>query len=178
MERWNARRGLLYSTTTAIVCSVVETLQIPLDDNLTICLAGGTFLRGLSLARWPSNWAWDEWITGLLVSAGTGLAALSLKTLTLSGLVCGVVMGSVVYSSFGAQGFLLLATFFVLGSLFSKIGYRRKQLEGTAQPDFGRSSASFWGGTRYYSHRWNMCREGPREQCLSPEVPWGSWQPQ
>ncbi len=138
---WNARRGLLYSTTTAIVCSVVETLQIPLDDNLTICLAGGTFLRGLSLARWPSNWAWDEWITGLLVSAGTGLAALSLKTLTLSGLVCGVVMGSVVYSSFGAQGFLLLATFFVLGSLFSKIGYRRKQLEGTAQPDFGRRSA-------------------------------------
>jgi len=50
-------------------------------------------------------------------------------------------MGSVVYSSFGAQGFLLLATFFVLGSLFSKIGYRRKQLEGTAQPDFGRRSA-------------------------------------
>ena len=138
---WNARRGLLYSITTSIVCSIAETLKIPLDDNITICLAGGTFLQGLSLAKWPSSWAWDTWITGMLVSAGTGLAALALKTLTVSGLVCGVVMGSVVYSSFGVQGFLLLATFFVLGSLFSKIGYREKQLGGMAQPDLGRRSA-------------------------------------
>ncbi len=50
-------------------------------------------------------------------------------------------MGSVVYSSFGVQGFLLLATFFVLGSLFSKIGYRKKQIDGMAQPDLGRRSA-------------------------------------
>ncbi len=135
-----------YALSVSVVCSLVETLPLPVDDNLTICLAGGAFLGWLSRTSWPAGWNWQELAIGLLVSTVVGLPAWLLKTVSRSGAAWGILFGTVVYYALGFGGFILLGTFFILGSLFSKMGYDKKMREGLAQEDHGRRSGRHvWG---------------------------------
>ncbi len=135
-----------YALSVSVVCSLVETLPIPLDDNLTICIAGGAFLGWISHTSRPAGWNWQEFGTGLVISAAVALPAWMLKSVSPSGAAWGTLFGAGVYYAFGFAGFILLGTFFVLGSLFSKIGYDRKMREGLAQDNRGRRSARHvWG---------------------------------
>jgi uncharacterized protein (TIGR00297 family) len=135
-----------YSVSLSLVCSLVETLPLPVDDNFTICLAGGAFMGFVTQAAWPPHWSWPAAGIGFLISAGAALLARMLKTVSVGGALWGTLMGSVVYVALGATGFILLGTFFILGSLFSKIGYARKETAGIAQPNRGmRSGRHVWG---------------------------------
>jgi uncharacterized protein (TIGR00297 family) len=136
----------LYSVSCAVICSLAETLPLPVDDNLTLCLAGAAWLGWLANASWPDHWDWSALGIGLAICILAAAIAKLLRTVSWGGLFWGILFGSIIYFSLGARGFSLLATFFVLGSLFSKIGYRRKSLEGLAQEDQGqRSGRHVWG---------------------------------
>jgi len=136
----------LYAITLSLVCSLVETLLLPIDDNFTICLAGGAFMGFITQATWPPHWDWMTIGIGFLISSAAALPARMLKTVSNGGALWGILMGSVVFLAFGIRGFILLGTFFVLGSLFSKIGYARKELAGIAQVNRGmRSGRHVWG---------------------------------
>lgn len=138
--------ALAYACSVSIICSLAETACLPLDDNFTICIAGGLFLSWLSRAAWPAEWDLRAFGLGLGLSVMIGLLAYLLKTVTQSGLVWGILVGAVTYYSLGLPGFLLLGTFFVLGSLFSRVGYSRKLRAGVAQADQGiRSGRQVWG---------------------------------
>jgi uncharacterized protein (TIGR00297 family) len=55
-------------------------------------------------------------------------------------------MGAVVFYAFGVSGFVLLGTFFALGTLFTRLGYGAKMRLGAAQPQQSqRSAAHVWG---------------------------------
>jgi uncharacterized protein (TIGR00297 family) len=135
----------LYAAATSLVCSLVETLPLPIDDNISICASGGLFLGWLSMAvvpAFPDPYAFG---TGFAICVSAALAAYLLKTVSPGGAIWGVIQGTVVYAALGFRGFVLLATFFVCGSAFSKIGYGRKLARGVAQAD---------GGRRAWRHVW------------------------
>ncbi len=71
-----------------------------------------------------------------------GIAAWALGTVSGSGLVGGIVVGSAIYRFAGWPGFLVLGVFFVLASALTRLGYSRKQKLGAAQDEQGRRGAS------------------------------------
>jgi uncharacterized protein (TIGR00297 family) len=138
--------ALWYAGATSLVCSVVETVRLPLDDNLAICAAGAAFLAWLSHASLAVPWSATELAIGLGISGAAGLAAFAARGVSFSGSVSGTVIGAIVYYAFGAPGFVLLGTFFVLGTASSRLGYRDKERAGLAQADGGRRSGRHvWG---------------------------------
>jgi uncharacterized protein (TIGR00297 family) len=135
----------LFAAATSLVCSVVETLPLPIDDNISICASGGLFLGWLSRATVPCPLDPYALGTGLAICVSAALAAYMVRTVSLGGAIWGIVQGTIAYVALGSRGFILLATFFVLGSAFSKIGYSRKLARGIAQAD---------GGRRAWRHVW------------------------
>lgn len=83
----------------------------------------------------------NEWYWGLAFNGALAAVAFLLGTVSRSGVVGGVVVGTLLYTLTGWRGWLLLVTFFVLGSGLSKLGYKRKEALGVAQEDRGRRGA-------------------------------------
>jgi uncharacterized protein (TIGR00297 family) len=135
----------LYAAATSLVCSLVETFPLPIDDNISICASGGLFLGWLSSAAVPSPPDPYAFGAGFGICLSAALAAYLFRTVSPGGAIWGVVQGTVVYAALGLRGFVLLATFFVFGSAFSKIGYGSKMARGIAQAD---------GGRRAWRHVW------------------------
>lgn len=82
-----------------------------------------------------------QFLYGFLVSLGCGLLAFFARTISLSGVIGGVVFGTIIYGCTGWQGFLVPLTFFVIGSLCTKIGYKKKAAMGIAQEEGGKRGA-------------------------------------
>jgi uncharacterized protein (TIGR00297 family) len=138
--------ALWYAGATSLVCSLVETVRLPLDDNLAICAAGAAFLAWLSHASPAVPWSAARLAMGLGISGAAGIAALAARGVSFSGFLSGTVIGAAVYYGFGASGFVLLGTFFVLGTASSRLGYREKEKAGLAQAGGGRRSGRHvWG---------------------------------
>ena len=146
---WNGAPVALawqWAAAVTLVCTLVETMPLPLDDNLTICLAGGMTLAWLTRAALPLSPPWIDLATGFGISVAAAMVAWLLKTVSPGGAFWGVCFGSTVYFALGIRGFVLLSAFFVLGSLFSKLGYKKKQAAGIAQPNLGRRTGKHvWG---------------------------------
>jgi uncharacterized protein (TIGR00297 family) len=83
----------------------------------------------------------DAWIWALGLNLGLAALAYLAGTVSRSGVIGGVVVGSAIYLCVGLPGWLMLVGFFVLGSGASKLGYQRKAALGVAQEDRGRRGA-------------------------------------
>lgn len=84
---------------------------------------------------------YTQFLYGFLVSLGCGLLAFFARTISISGVIGGVIFGTIIYGSTGWQGFLVPLTFFVIGSLCTKIGYKKKVAMGIAQEEGGKRGA-------------------------------------
>ena len=62
-------------------------------------------------------------------------------TLTTGGAIAGFVVGMCVSAGFGLAGLAVLGTFFVAGSLATRIGWKTKKARGTAEAGEGRRDA-------------------------------------
>ena len=132
---------------TALVAAGLESLPQGLDDNIGVPLVSALFLFGLILTQGR----WDEYLAGdglplrLLLAAAINatLAALAYKarTVDLSGVIGGFLVGFLIYAFLDWRGFLLLLAFFVIGSGCTKIGYKRKAAAKLAQEKGGRRGA-------------------------------------
>ena len=69
------------------------------------------------------------------------VVALALRTLTWGGAVSGALIGLAVSAAYGLPGLGTLASFFVLGSLATRLGWERKSAEGTAEARGGARDA-------------------------------------
>lgn len=118
--------------------AIVETIPSGINDNLTVPLAAGIVLWGLyqidpsllfvhqeTLVR---NFLWGFSINLLL--AGISYV---LKMVNFSGFIVGLLIGTIIYTFGGYEFFLVLFTFFLMGSLATKFGYSRKKALGVAQ---------------------------------------------
>ncbi len=83
----------------------------------------------------------DRLLEALLVNGALAAIAWWLGLVSRSGVMGGVVLGTVIYVATGWQGFVILFAFFAVGSGLSKLGYRRKASLGVAQENRGRRGA-------------------------------------
>lgn len=132
----------LFLMVTTIVCALVESLPLGIDDNLTVPLTGGALLYVLTTAKHLPTHGVDQvvllWLGIDLLLAVAGFMA---RSVSLSGALCGFLLGAVLILTGGWQLFLVLGLFFLLGSLATKIGYAKKQGRGIAQEAGGRRGA-------------------------------------
>jgi uncharacterized protein (TIGR00297 family) len=132
---------------TALLAAALESLPQGLDDNLGVPLVAGLFLFGLTLTQ--GHWAPFLAQEGLpqrllwaaLVNAALAGLAFALKTVDLSGVVAGFLVGFAIYAFLDWRGYLLLLAFFVIGSGATKVGYRQKKAARLAQEKEGRRGA-------------------------------------
>lgn len=139
--------ALAISAAAALFAAALESQPQGLDDNLGVPLLTGLWLFLLLAA----HGGWSELlapeVTGrLAVAAGINLAlaiaGFAARSVNVSGMIGGFVIGTLIYTCLGWQGYLLLLAFFVLGTGATKLGYRRKADAGLAQEGGGRRGAS------------------------------------
>jgi uncharacterized protein (TIGR00297 family) len=135
----------LLSASTALVGASVESVPMGLDDNFAVPLIAGAFLVCASWIEASSFWSNFPYLkTRLLfavaVNLAFALAALAVQTITVSGAAMGFVLGVAVYLGYGLRSFALLLLFFVLGSVATRLGYKRKAARGVAEHRGGRRS--------------------------------------
>ena len=123
----------------AVVAALVESLPLPVDDNLTVSLAAALVLGTFPLAFVPAVTLSPM---GAAVSLSLAAAALALGLLTISGAIAGFTLATLLYSFAGWQAFALLAAFFVLGSGATRVAYRRKQSMNLAESHKGKRVAA------------------------------------
>lgn len=82
------------------------------------------------------NAAW-----GFGISLGLALLGIALRAMTVSGAAAGVVLATATSTGLGWRGLALLATFVVLASALTRLGYGRKAALGLAEPRGGRRGA-------------------------------------
>jgi uncharacterized protein (TIGR00297 family) len=76
-----------------------------------------------------------------LINAALALTAYYSKLVSRSGAIGGFVVGTLIFFFLDWRGYVVLVTFFVLGSLATKVKYKEKAAKGIAQEDQGRRGA-------------------------------------
>lgn len=122
----------------AFVAAGVESLPWKINDNITVPLTAGLFLYATTIINWEHLSNAHNIIAAFGVNISFGLLAYYLKTVSKSGLIAGIVVGTIIYLCLGTGGFLILFTFFTLGSWSSKHKYKWKASHGVAQENKGR----------------------------------------
>lgn len=150
---WTAPKGLfslstilLISFATTLFSAIVETIHFGLNDNFIVPLLGAGFLFlllradfGLLLVKKElllKNLGW-----GALISLIVGGIAILMGFVDLSGFLAGVGIGTTIYAFTSLPGFVILFSFFLLGSGATKMGYRRKERLGMAEAKGGARGA-------------------------------------
>ncbi len=137
---------------TAVI-AIVESLPLGINDNIIVPIGGGALLYALLLIE-PGQLAANgplflerlPWALG--VNLVLGVVAWRLRSVDVSGLVHGTLLGTGLWVLGGWPAFLMLLVFFVLGTGATKLGYRIKAAEGTAQEKGGaRGAAHAWANT-------------------------------
>jgi len=133
----------------ALLGAFVESLETGLDDNvvpgLAVAFAWASVHMGtLAGAAGPavvSGGARVALATALAVNAAIALLSIPLRLVALSGSIAGFIAGSAILHFGGWGAYAVLWTFFLFGTLASKLGYARKERLGTAQANRARRGA-------------------------------------
>ncbi len=131
----------------ALLAALLESPPQGLDDNLGVPLVSALFLFGLVLTQghWRPFLEMDGFATRVLLAAVVNAAlaglAYALRTVDLSGVIGGFLVGFTIWVFLDWKGFLLLLAFFVIGSACTKLGYKRKAAQNLAQEKGGRRGA-------------------------------------
>jgi uncharacterized protein (TIGR00297 family) len=134
--------GVRTAILAALVAAVAETLPLHVDDNITVPFAAAATLAVFGTQPLPFHhpapipWLWVG-INTLLA-----FAAWALRSVNVSGLIAGIVLGTIVVIGAGVSLYYPLLAFFVIGTLATKLGYGRKARAGLAQEQGGRRGAS------------------------------------
>jgi uncharacterized protein (TIGR00297 family) len=130
----------------AVAAAAVETVPIRLDDNLSVPVSAALVLWSMSLvsedlvATVVAS-ARQTLPVALLANAAVAGAGYAMRTVSLSGAVCGSVIGMAIFVFAGWQGWMLLLVAFVAAAVTSRMGLGRKMRLGIAEPHGGRRGA-------------------------------------
>lgn len=143
LTRWvapslSADKVLVVSAVAAAVGAMVESLPIRLDDNVSVPLVSGAFLFCAYLMErtaLDSNLPYlgRRVLLALAINAVFAALALALKMVNRSGAGAGFLLGVAVYLGYGYKSFLILLSFFLLGSVATRLGYATKAARGVAE---------------------------------------------
>jgi uncharacterized protein (TIGR00297 family) len=118
--------------------AVLESLPIALDDNITVPLVVGAFIFCAFLVErsaLDSNLPYlgRRMVLAIPVNLAFALLARALGAASLSGAICGFLLGTAIYLGYGYKSFTLLFAFVLLGSLATRLGFSRKAARGVAE---------------------------------------------
>ncbi len=130
----------------AVAAAFVETIPVRLDDNVSVPMAAGATLW---LASLFSAEALGQSRDALLSIAPRAIAVNAVvawlgyraRTVTLSGMLGGALVGIVIYACAGGAAWLFLFLTFFVATVTSKLGFNRKTLLGIAEERGGRRGA-------------------------------------
>jgi uncharacterized protein (TIGR00297 family) len=136
-----------------VIMAVVESLPLGINDNLVVPLGSGALFYVFTLAD-PRLFEGALGVAGsrlpwaLGVNLAFALLAYGAKSVDLSGVVHGVLLGTALWVFGSGPAFVMLAMFFVIGTAATKVGHKTKAREGTAQEKGGRRGAKHaWANT-------------------------------
>src|SRR5207249_6466110 len=117
------------------VASLVETIPVRLDDNVSVPATAAAILWLASLvtpaaldASGRAIVAALPWAVGVnVIVAWAGYRA---RTVSMSGAIVGAAIGVAIYAAAGRNGWLLLLMAFAIASVASRLGLKRKVLLG------------------------------------------------
>jgi uncharacterized protein (TIGR00297 family) len=137
---------LLGCFAAAVGAAIAESADSALDDNLRLTLTGGILLwaGGLvepSLLVRAGDTMGRALLWGLAINAVLAAGAYALRAVSVSGALCGGLLGTGLLALAGWRGFIVMGTFFVLGSAATRLGFARKNALGLAQASGGRRGA-------------------------------------
>ena len=146
---WMGRGPLeaaLLAAPTSLFGAFMESLPWKLDDNLTVPILSALFLAGLArvdldhLVRSAPEMS-RSLLVGLAVNLVLAVLFRRTGAVDRSGMVAGFIVGVLTFALASWRGFLILITFFILGSASTRLGLRRKLRLGIAQEKKGARSA-------------------------------------
>jgi len=127
---------------TVLITAFVESLPLGLNDNLTVPAAAAATLAVLAIQPFvgefvhpPIAWPW------IVVNTVLAFLGFALRTVDVSGLVTGWLLGTIVIIGRRPPLYVALLAFFIIGTACTRIGYARKARAGLAQEKGGRRGA-------------------------------------
>ena len=130
----------------AIAAAAVETIPVSLDDNVSVSITAGSVMWVISLissdllAAAVSS-AGLTLVVAFIVNTAVAAAGYLARTVTISGMIVGGVLGTVIFVSAGAAGWALLLMCFASAVVTSRVGLARKRALGIAEEKGGRRGA-------------------------------------
>lgn len=126
----------------ALLAAFLESVASGLDDNLVPPLPVALAAAFLLLPpQSPASLFAVDWRLAVLLNLGVAAGMAFARAVSFSGAVAGAAVGSLILTFGGLPAYLLLWTFFLTGTIASKLGYRAKESRGTAQASRGRRGA-------------------------------------
>src|SRR5439155_21725481 len=86
-------------------------------------------------------WVLSNLPLALAINGALAAAAYAARSVRVSGVIGGILMGGTLYAFGGWRAFMMLVVFFVLGTTTTKMGYAKKAALGIAQERGGRRGA-------------------------------------
>jgi len=139
---WMGYHDLRVVLLAALAAAITESLDLGVDDNVTVPLAAATTLIIASIAVVTPHPIWPATIPWLIVNALLALAGYYARSVSFSGAIGGWVLGAILLFGAGWPLYLALLVFFVIGTATTKLGYSRKAKLGLAQEGGGRRGFS------------------------------------
>jgi uncharacterized protein (TIGR00297 family) len=130
----------------AIAAAAVETIPIRLDDNVSVPATAAAVLWSASLISEDLAASSAAAAVGMLPIAAAAnfvvaIAGYLARTVTVSGAICGALIGTAIVVTAGWGAWALLLSTFALAVITSRVGLRRKRLLGIAEERGGRRGA-------------------------------------
>lgn len=125
-----------------VIAAIAESLPLRLNDNVVVPAAAAGMLA-LFAVQPRLEWTEIPAIPWPWLALNTILAVLGyvIRSVDLSGLVVGWLLGCVVIIGGGPPLYVAVLTFFAIGTACTKLGYARKSAAGLAQEKGGRRGA-------------------------------------
>jgi len=145
LESWTANQLVVAAPlVAAIAAACVESIPVRLDDNISVPLTAGAVLW-LATLMTPRAWDSPYVMANLPWAIGVNLAISWLgyraRTVSLSGWLGGAAIGIVIFAAGGAFAWTFLFLTFVVATVSSRVGLKRKTALGIAEEKGGRRGA-------------------------------------
>ncbi len=121
-----------------IAGAVVESLPLGVDDNLTVPLGSAVAAAILTTMQGPRMNLDHIAMAWLVLNTLLAVLGYASRSVNLSGMIGGWALGAILIVFGWPTLYIVLLAFFVIGTVATKLGYRRKEQEGLAQEEGGR----------------------------------------
>lgn len=134
--------GIEAVAVAVFAAAVAESLPTGIDDNFIVPIVAGGALAAVGIPTYLGavhpGIAWP-WVALNTILAVLGFA---FRGVDASGALAGWILGTIVVVGGGPAMYVALLTFFIIGTLCTKLGYSHKLSAGLAQEGGGRRSAA------------------------------------